>query len=503
MDRSKKALKNVTSGLINKVGIMFLTFVNKTIFIRLLGAEYNGINTLYSNILLVLALAELGLGNVLIYYLYSALKYDDHEKICALTQEFKKIYNIIILFILGMGLAIVPFLKYLVKSDLDGTDLVIYYLLYLINSVASYLVAYRVMVIKADQKIYVINNVDTIVTILFYIIQIICLFIFKNFLVYLIIQVSHTIGSNLIMDYVTVRRYPYLKQKVKNTKDKIDFKEIFNNVKAAFISKISDTLVDQTDNIIISVMFGTVLVGYYNNYVMLIVYIQLIAMMIQNGVVAGVGNLVAEKDNAKLYSVMKCSCFFYSIFGIFCVACYASVIQDFIPIWLGKEYLMGVDLVVCILVVFYLRMIMATNWIYRSAFGIFKEVQYVNVITAVLNIVFSVLLGKIMGIGGVVIATALARLFTSFWYEAKVIYKKIGVPLREFFKMQLKSLFTLLLVVGSTYYINDMIRYEGVIVIVLKLLVCIVFTAVYVLIIYGKSEEAKVIVGRLRGIMRK
>ena len=129
MGRSQKALKNVSTGLINKAAIMLLSFATKTVFIRLLGAEYNGVSSLYTNILSVLALAELGLGNVLMFYLYSALEEGNTDKISALTQEFKKIYDVIIVGVSLVGIAIVPFLGILVKSNLPHNELIIYYLL--------------------------------------------------------------------------------------------------------------------------------------------------------------------------------------------------------------------------------------------------------------------------------------------------------------------------------------------------------------------------------------
>ena len=143
MGRTKKAAKNVATGLFNKAALMLLAFVTKTVFIRLLGAEYNGVSSLYTNILSVLALAELGVGNVLMFYLYSALDTGDEEQICALVYEFKKIYNAIIVCVLTIGLALVPFLQFLVNSSLNRTELIVYYLLYLANSVASYFVVYR------------------------------------------------------------------------------------------------------------------------------------------------------------------------------------------------------------------------------------------------------------------------------------------------------------------------------------------------------------------------
>ena len=211
MGRTKKAAKNVATGLFNKAALMLLAFVTKTVFIRLLGAEYNGVSSLYTNILSVLALAELGVGNVLMFYLYSALDTGNKEEICALVNEFKKIYNAIIACVLTIGLALVPFLQFLVNSSLNRTELIVYYLLYLANSVASYFVVYRTTIVKADQNEYILNNISTVSTVIMYILQLGFLYKYRNFLGYLIIQVICTIFNNLVQNYIAIKKYPYLK----------------------------------------------------------------------------------------------------------------------------------------------------------------------------------------------------------------------------------------------------------------------------------------------------
>ena len=202
MGRSQKALKNVLTGIVNKLALMLLAFATRTLFIRLLGAEYTGISSLYTNILSVLSLAELGLGNVLMFYLYSALNEGDENKICRLVQEFKKIYYIIIVCVLSVGLALVPFLKLIINSELKNFELIVYYLLYLSNSVASYFVVYRTMVLSADQKSYISNMCSTLTTVAMYILQIIYLLLFHNFLGYLVIQVGCTFANNLILNHI-------------------------------------------------------------------------------------------------------------------------------------------------------------------------------------------------------------------------------------------------------------------------------------------------------------
>lgn len=501
MGRSQKALKNVSTGLVNKAAVMLLSFITKTFFIRLLGAEYNGVNSLYTNILSVLALAELGVGNVLMFYLYSALKEHDEEKIIILTNEFKKIYYIIIASVLTIGLLLVPVLRFLVKSNLQHTELIVYYLLYLCNSVASYFVIYRTMVLRADQKEYIVNNCNTITTIVMYALQLLYLYVFRNFLGYLIIQVICTIGNNLIQNWIAINKYPYLKNKSTKRLEKTESHEIFNNVKATFLFKVSDTILDQTDNIIISVMFGTIMVGYYANYYLIIAYLVQIASIVVSGLIASFGNLYASGDVKQSYKMVKCFMLFFSAFGAFCCACYASVVQLFIPLWVGKEYVMEFDLVIAILAVFYVRMATNTVWMCRSTMGLFKEVQYINLFAAIINIVLSIALGKVIGVSGVIIATAVSRLLTSFWYEGKVVFDKLQIPVSNYFGLQLKHLISFLVIVSGSFLVNKVISLYGIIGIVIRVFVCAAFTLVLEFITQRKTEEYSVMFSRVKALV--
>ena len=497
MGRSQKALKNVSTGLINKAAIMLLSFTTKTVFIRLLGAEYNGVSSLYTNILSVLALAELGLGNVLMFYLYSALEKGDTDKICVLTQEFKKIYNIIIVCVSLVGIAIVPFLGILVKSDLPHNELVIYYLLYLMNSVASYFVIYRTMVVRADQKEYLLNNCSTITTIVMYVFQLVYLYIRRDFLGYLLIQVLCTIGNNFVQNQIAIKKYPYLKKKPSSNVEVVDKKSLLGNVRATFLFKVSDTILDQTDNIIISMMFGTIVVGYYANYYMVMTYLAQIASIIASGLIASFGNLYATGEKERSYNMVKCIMLFFAVFGTYCVACYVSVIQDFIPIWVGSEYLMSIDLVVSVMIVFYLRMATNTVWICRSTMGIFKEVQYINLAAAVLNIILSVILGYIMGVAGVIVATAVSRGLTSFWYEGKVVFNKLGRKANEYYLLQLRCVIIAALIIGISVGINHFVPVSGIVGILVKIFTCTVITIIAEVLFNRKTMEFKMLLERL------
>lgn len=503
MGRSQKALKNVSTGLINKAAIMLLSFATKTVFIRLLGAEYNGVSSLYTNILSVLALAELGLGNVLMFYLYSALEKGDTEKITALTQEFRKIYNSTIICVTLVGIAIVPFLGILVKSNLPHNELIVYYLLYLLNSVASYFVVYRTMVIRADQKEYLLNNCSTVTTVIMYVLQLAYLYMFRNFLGYLIIQVLCTIGNNFVQNQIALKKYPYLRNKPSHDVEVVDKKSILENVKATFLFKVSDTILDQTDNIIISMMFGTIMVGYYANYYMIMAYLVQIAAIIVSGLIASFGNLYATGEKERSYKMIKCIMFFFATSGTYCVACYMSVVQDFMPIWVGSEYVMGFDLVIAVMAVFYLRMVTNTVWICRSTMGIFKEVQYINLAAAILNIILSVILGYVMGVAGVIVATAVSRFFTSFWYEGKVVFNKLDKSAKEYYLIQLRSALIAAVIIGSSVSVNKLIPVSGISGIVVKVFVCTIITLIMEVLFNRKTLEFKMLSERVLRMIKK
>lgn len=500
MGRTQQAAKNVFTGLLNKAALMLLAFITKTVFIRLLGAEYNGVSSLYTNILSVLALAELGVGNVLMFYLYSALKAGDEEEICALVYEFKKIYNAIIVCVSAIGIAIVPILQFLVNSNLDKTELIVYYLLYLANSVATYFVVYRTTVVRADQNEYILNNISTITTVVMYVLQLGYLYFFRDFLGYLIIQVCCTFANNLIQNYIAIKKYPYLKRKP-TSKSNVDRKKLFGNVKATFLFKVSDTILDQTDNIIISVMIGTLAVGMYTNYYMLIMYFVNIGGIIANGMVASFGNLYVEGNRDTSYKMLRISMLLFSYYGTFCTVCYVCVIQDFVPIWLGNQYLLGYDLIFSVISVFYLRMVTNTIWIYRSSMGLFKEVQYVNIAAAMINILLSILLELKIGIAGIIIATAISRLVTSFWYEAKVVFNRLNVSVTVYFKVQLKELVVTSFITFICFIIAKNICIAGLMGIFIKLMLCGSICGCVELLVHRNTVEQKLLIGKVKSLI--
>jgi O-antigen/teichoic acid export membrane protein len=485
--------------MISKALLLAMSFIVRTLFIRILGAEYTGINGLYSNILGILNLAELGLGSVFTYQLYKPLKDDNREEIVALVGLFKRIYTIVILVILGCGLALLPFLGYVVHSSLDSFHLKLYYILYLVDSVASYFVVYRTTVISADQKQYIVNITEIACKFAMYAFQSVYLVITRDFLGYLVIQVIFTVIKNVVLHVIASKMYPYLNNDNNGEFAIQDTKvSVIKNVKATFIAKISNVILSSTDNIIISMMFGTVYVGYYSNYYMFITYINSIYYLIATSVEASIGNLNAEEDVDKSYIVYKRISLLFSFINIICVAGYICVIQDFITVWIGEEYLQGQGLIISIMISFYIQASMSVVSVYRQTMGLFEAMKKVYPFMAMLNIVLSLVWGWMMGMAGVALATGISRLLTTFCYEGKIVFRNLNRSLAEYLKVQLYSAMITLVITITAYSICKLVVLPLIASIVIKTLIVVMLTSATWSFAYMRTDEWKWAVALLK-----
>lgn len=453
--RASWTYKNIKFNLINQVIILIVNFISRTLFIRFLGAEFLGINGLYSNILTVLSLAELGIGNVMTFSLYRPLAENNITYINDLLTIYKKIYHIIAIGIAFLGIIMLPFLDLIVNSTISLINLRFYYILYLCNSIASYLVIYKTILLNADQKCYITNSCKTLFIVLQNILQIIFLYFTTNYFTFLSLQLLFTICQNFTLSHIANKIYPFCKLNNKKAAvPKHVYNEISNNIKAMFLYKLAVIIINNTDNILISIIKGTVFVGYYSNYCMIINTLTTFISMVITGMQASLGNLNALNDKKRSYEIFKVLILFFNIITIFCISCLVTSLQDFIDIWLGAEYRIDVFAFNAILINFYISNIVNPVWIYRESLGLFRQIKYIMMLTAVINIVLSVILGRIYGLGGIIIATALARILTVVWYEPIVLYKaKFEDLVRHYFSLQGKLIFNNVIIVLLSLYI--------------------------------------------------
>ncbi|MFR1824099.1 MAG: lipopolysaccharide biosynthesis protein, partial [Clostridium saudiense] len=488
--RTKNSLKNIMYGLMFQVITVIINFVTRTIFIKMLGVEYLGINGLFSNVISMFSFAELGIGGAIVFSLYKPLAEKDECKISALINLYYKSYNIIATFVLSLGIIFMPFLRFITKGYEGYDNLIIIYSLFLINSVLSYFMAYKKSLITADQKSYIINNVTGIFNIVLTVVQIIFLVITKNYIIYLINQIIFTILQNIYISRICDRMYPFIKENKNARLNKNEYKEIFKNVYSLFLYKISGIVINSTDNIIISIFLGINIVGLYSNYTLIIGTISILLNIIFNSITASVGNLNAEGDIEKKYFIFKTINFMNFWFFSFSTICLLVLTNNFITLWLNKDYVLSEMVIFIIMIDFYTKGMQNANTVFRDATGIFSKGKYKPLIAAIINILVSIILVQKIGLIGVFLGTIISRALTYFWHDPFILHKYIfRKSSKKYFFSYIYNFIILMIVFIITKKICNYF-YKGTLssLIVQSIICFILINGVYIIIFRNREE---------------
>lgn len=484
--RTKNSIKNIIFSFSYQVLVLILGFVNRTVFINVLGVNYLGISGLFSDILSMLSLADLGFGVALTYSMYKPLAENDYERLAGLTNLYRKVYRIIALAVTIIGLALIPFLKYLVHLSRPIPHLKLYYILFLANTVASYLVVYKTSILTADQKEYILNKYRSIFSFLQTIFMTLFLWLTHNYTVYLCVQVFFTYAVNFYCSHVAEKQYPFIKKEVELPFKEV--KEIFRNLYSVFLYKISGVMLNATDNTLISILVNTTMVGYYSNYSMIITNATNLINTLFYSLTASLGNLVVKETAERRYHVFQMMQSISVILSTICICGFTFLIQDFIRIWLGKSFILDYPILIAIIINFYLSIVLLPIWVYREATGLYQQTKYIMVFTALINLALSIWWGKEWGVAGILFASAVARISTYVWYEPILLFKEyFGVSSWIYFKGIIVSiLFTLGIMTAEALTINKFIPVNW-IQFIIKGCGVGVFTIVLVLLFYADS----------------
>lgn len=486
-----KLVKNTVLGILFKVLTISFTFVNRTLFIYVLGEQYLGINGLYSNILSVLSLADLGINSVLMFFLYEPLVHKDERKISTLIAYFRKIYYVIALVVFFVGICLIPFLQYLVNgSNLNNTELVLYYVLFLLNTCFSYLAVYKSTMLIADQCAYIVNTVNFAFTIIQSLLQIAILYITRNYMFYLFAVIGCTLGNNLLLTVISSKRYPYLNSVTPN-KDIRNLKQkIFSNIKSVFLYRVGGTIINSTDNILISVLLGTTVVGYYSNYALITLNLNALVMFFSQAIMTSMGNFGVEASIEKKELIFRSSMLIYALIAAFTTSCIVCMMNDFMTLWLKDEQYLLSNVVVCLLgFKLFVDISTSPNWTFRESAGLFKEVRLIMFLAAIINLILSVILANPFGLAGIVIATSLSKIFTLCWYEPLTLYKKIfHKPLLKYWSYNIMLIAVSGVCIEMSYLLSMFISNSliGIIVKILIAALCTLF--IFVLTLRQRKE---------------
>lgn len=509
MGRVQAAKKNIIFGYLGQIMTALMSFVLQHLFIRYLAKEYLGVNGYYTSVLSILNMAELGIGTALIYSLYGPVARGDKEKIKSYMQMYRKTYRFIGCIVCIVGLILVPFIKYLVKPSIDTltyTDLTIFYLIFLFNTVSSYFVAYKYSIAIAEQKNYIQNNVITITKIVSVTVQIAVLAVTKNFLLFLIADAVIQLLQKIVVSVYLDRMYPILKEKNIEPLSKEETDEIWTKTKALALHKIGDGARLQTDAMIIGKVLGMGVQGAVSNYNMVINTVSNFANIIFNSAISGFGNLIATDTKEKQYNTFKTYKFLASwIYGFSAVG-FLLLMNSFVDLFVqfaGKdpeEWILAPWAVYLIIIDYYFKgeRIVLSN--YKTAAGVFEQDKYLAIIQGVVNLVLSIwLVNTSLGITGIYVGTVVSGLIANIT-KPIIIYrtcfdKSVVGYFVDMFKHLLAFGAVLIACWGIKRYVMPEVTLLGFIIMVV--IITVVFNGVY-LILYERTEEFKYLLGKIK-----
>lgn len=456
--RLKNSALNLATGLLGRMLTIILNFAVRTIFIHCLDEAYLSVNGLYSNILTVLSLAELGFGSAMVYHMYEPMATHNYQKVAGLLLYFKKVYFVVGVVIVALGLCVIPFMDVIIKDKPDVPLLTLYYVVFLLNSGLSYcFAAYKGTLFSADQRDYVKTNVQNMASIIQAVLQVLLLLLFRAYLVYLLVQLAGTVFVNACVAYLAGKKYPEVSKYKNEQLNDGEKQQLLKNTGALFLTKVGHVALNGTDNIIISAVVGVLWVGRLSNYTLICDSVTSVLCQITAAITGSLGNFFATEDKHAGYALFRKVEFLnFWLYGFSFIAL-ATLLDPFIRIWAGERFVLGLPISIVIAINFFVAGYMNTLWVFRSTIGLFKQGKFRPILVAILNIVLSIFLGKLWGVFGVLFATFLSRAAISLWYDPLILHRYgFEVSCKPFFARYFRRvllLTTILIVMLTIRYV--------------------------------------------------
>lgn len=492
IERTKNATRNIIWGIIEKIVTILMPFICRTVFIKVLGSEYLGLNSLFSSILQVLSISELGIGTAIVFSMYKPISEDDEYTLCALLNVYKKVYQVIGTIILLVGLAIIPILTKLISGTYPSeVNIYALYLIYLFNTVIGYyLFAYKQALFSAYQRNDLLSKRTTVVNFLSNFIQIILLLLVHSYYVYLLVLPVATIATNLANAYLANKTYPTIQ-----CKGQISV-EMKNSIKKRIIGllsfKIYNVIFTSVDTIVISSFLGLTPLALYNNYYYIQTSIVGFLTILTSSITAGIGNKMITNSVDDNYQDFKNFTFANGWIASWCSVCLLCLYQHFIRAWIGENYLLPFITVYLMVIYFFLPRLTTMTYTYREAAGLWWEDRFRPLVATAVNLVVNIILVQIIGMDGVIISTLVCTIFINVPWGSYILFKNyFKKSLKEYFA-QLAYYLLITNVAGFvTLWICSRLPATGWMILFVKAGICCIVPNIIFFVFYKNMKEFK------------
>lgn len=488
--RTKSSVLNMAAAWGGQMVALLMQLIVRMVFVQYLSNEYLGLSGLFSNILSMLSLVELGVGPAMTFSLYKPLAEHDTEKVKSLMRLYQVAYRAIGAIILALGVLTIPIYPYLINGKPDIPYLNLIYFLFVFNTGVSYFYSYKRSLISSDQKRYVETLTHYLFYFLYNLVQIVVLVLTQNYILFLVCQVVSTVLENFTLSKMADRMYPYLKEKSIAPLPQEDVAMIKRNVGAMVFHKVGAIIVNGTDNILITKFIGLAVTGLYSNYTIILNALKLIVSQVFKSITASVGNLNAVESEKKITEVFYKTLFAnFWIYG-FCAICLECLFQPFISIWLGEQFLLDQFTVTMLVLSFFFAGMRQAVLTFRDATATYYYDRYKPLFESVVNLIASIALVQSMGIAGIFLGTIISTLTVCTWVEPYVLYKHVlKCPLKDYFKKYLLYCVVTLIAGLVTYRLALLPQGNIYWVFVIRCIICVVVPNVIFLIVFFKTSE--------------
>lgn len=510
--RTKNTILNVVTGIGGQLLATLLKFVVRTVFIHTLGKSYLGINGLFSDILTMLSLTELGLDTAINFKLYKPLAEKDDQRVRVLMKFYKQAYRVVGTVILVIGICILPALPFLIR-DYDsleslGINASLIFILHILRSVSSYwFFAYRSAVMRAAQKKYVLDLVGFIVTIATSVAKIIVLLVWKNFVLYTASVIVFNIIQNIINAKISKKYFPQFFEKETDKLTKEEILGLFKDCGALFVYKVNRVVVKATDNLVLSKFIGLAMVGLYSNYLLFYNTAITILFRVYTAANASMGNLFATSDVGKKYR-------FFQVMNYLTVVLYGTAAvgvavcaDELIRVWISDSYVIAQPFSILVGIELIFSGLQSNLGQIRNVSGVFRQMWFRPILGIIINLGVSIWLVQVIGIYGVIIGTIAAYLLTNFLVDPVVIHKysfNNYKPVSEYYKKNILYIFILILVGAFDLWLCGFVfvGHGWFSLIVHALIVCVTVPTVFIGL-FWRTHECRYVVQLVKSILKK
>lgn len=494
IERTKNATRNIIFGTILKVYQILVPFLMRTAMIYFMGVEYLGLSSLFTSILQVLNLAELGVGSAMVFSMYKPIVDDDTSTICALMRLYRLYYRVIGCVIACVGLGLTPFIPNLIKSDLP-TELNVY-VLYLLNlgaTVLSYwLFAYKNALFSAHQRTDMTSKITLGTNTFQYLTQLIIIIFIKDYYLYVLVTLFTQAMTNILTAVAATKMYPNYKPIGQLEKGMV--RNINHRIRDLFTSKLGTVIISSADTVVISAFLGLTLLAVYQNYYYILTALTGIITIIFQACTAGIGNSLAVETEEKNYNDLKKFTFLIMWLVGVCMCCLLCLYQPFMEIWVGKELMLNYSAVICFCLYFFITEINQLLNTYKDAGGIWHEDRFRPLVTGLANITMNLITVQFWGIYGVILSTVLSMLFVGMPWLLHNLFTVLFR--REWAKKYIIKLMYYTLIVGTScvicYFVCSLLSFSSLwLTFFIRALVCFGISNILYLTIYHRTVEFK------------